>query len=160
MDDSFRIITARQSSVFRAGKLIFERKFFMWNELYNAAVKVQNSRTISPFIDAGGVAAAILTKQGNVYVGVCIDTASTLGMCAERNAIANMITNGESQIDKVVAVMPDGTVGSPCGACREYMMQLDKNSGDIEILLDLETKKTVRLKELIPDWWGYTQFNE
>lgn len=147
-------------SVFRAGKLIFERKFFMWNELYNAAVKVQNSRTISPFIDAGGVAAAILTKQGNVYVGVCIDTASTLGMCAERNAIANMITNGESQIDKVVAVMSDGTVGSPCGACREYMMQLDKNSGDIEILLDLETKKTVRLKELIPDWWGYTRFNE
>ena len=50
-----------------------------------------------------------------------------------------MITNGESQIDKVVAVMPDGRVGSPCGACREYMMQLDKNSGDIEILLELET---------------------
>ena len=73
----------------------------MWNELYNAAVKVQNGRTISPFIDAGGVAAAILTKQGNIYVGVCIDTASTLGMCAERNAIANMITNGESQIDVV-----------------------------------------------------------
>ena len=132
----------------------------MWNELYNAAVKVQNSRTISPFIDAGGVAAAILTKQGNVYVGVCIDTASTLGMCAERNAIANMITNGESQIDKVVVVMSDGTVGLPCGACREYMMQLDKNSGDIEILLDLEIKKAVRLKELIPDWWGYTRFNE
>ena len=128
--------------------------------LFRSAVKVQNSRTISPFIDAGGVAAAILTKQGNVYVGVCIDTASTLGMCAERNAIANMITNGESQIDKVVVVMSDGTVGSPCGACREYMMQLDKNSGDIEILLDLEIKKAVRLKELIPDWWGYTRFNE
>lgn len=90
----------------------------MWDELYNAAVRVQNIRTISPFIDAGGVAAAILTKKGNIYVGVCIDTASTLGMCAERNAIANMITNGESQIDKVVAVMPDGRVGSPCGACR------------------------------------------
>ena len=40
----------------------------MWNKLYNAAVKVQNSRTISPFIDAGSVAAAILTKQGNIYV--------------------------------------------------------------------------------------------
>lgn len=77
----------------------------MWDKLYNAAVKVQNSRKISPFIDAGGVAAAILTKQGNIYVGVCIDTACTLGMCAERNAIANMITNGESRIDKVVAVM-------------------------------------------------------
>ena len=132
----------------------------MWKELYNAAVKVQNGRTISPFIEAGSVAAAILTKQGNIYVGVCIDTASTLGMCAERNAIANMITNGESQIDKVVAVMPDGKVGSPCGACREYMMQLDKNSSEIEILLDLESEKTVKLKELIPDWWGTNRFVE
>ena len=132
----------------------------IWNELYNAAIRVQNDRTISPFIDAGGVAAAILTKSGNIYVGVCIDTASTLGMCAERNAIANMITNGESKIDKVLAVMRDGKVGSPCGACREYMMQLDKNSGEIEVLLDLETEKTVRLKELIPDWWGTDRFSE
>ncbi|MBQ3137291.1 MAG: cytidine deaminase [Clostridia bacterium] len=130
----------------------------MWEKLYNSAIKVQNSRTISPFVDAGGVAAAILTKKGNIYVGVCIDTASTLGMCAERNAIANMITNGESQIDKVVAVMSDGRVGSPCGACREYMMQLDKDSGEIEILMDLETKKTVKLKELIPNWWGTDKF--
>lgn len=131
----------------------------MWQRLYNEAVKVQNARTISPFIDAGGVAAAILTKQGNIYVGVCIDTASTLGMCAERNAIANMITNGESQIDKIVAVMSTGKVGSPCGACREFMMQLDKNSGDIEILLELETEKTVKLKDLIPDWWGHSRFD-
>ena len=130
----------------------------IWNELYLAARKVQNGRTISPFIEAGGVAAAILTKKGNIYVGVCIDTASTLGMCAERNAIANMITNGESQIDKVVAVMPDGKVGSPCGACREYMMQLDRDSGEIEILLDLESRKTVKLRELIPDWWGTSRF--
>ena len=132
----------------------------MWNELYNAALKAQNSRTVSPFIEAGGVAAAILTKKGNIYIGVCIDTACTLGMCADRNAIANMITNGESQIDKVVAIMPDGKVGSPCGACREFMMQLDKNSGDIEILLDMETKKTVKLKELVPEWWGYDRFGE
>lgn len=94
----------------------------IWDELYNRARAVQNSRIISPFIEAGAVAAAILTKSGNIYVGVCIDTASALGMCAERNAIANMITNGESKIDKVVAVMPDGKAGSPCGACREYMM--------------------------------------
>lgn len=132
----------------------------LWNELYLAATKVQNGRIISPFIEAGGVAAALLTKEGNIYVGVCIDTASTLGMCAERNAIANMITNGESKIDKVVAVMPDGRVGPPCGACREYMMQLDKDSGEIEILLDLETQKTVKLKELIPDWWGTERFAE
>lgn len=132
----------------------------MWKKLYDEAVKVQNGRTVSPFIEAGSVAAAILTKQGNIYVGVCIDTASTLGMCAERNAIANVITNAESQIDKVVAVTPDGSVGSPCGACREYMMQLDKDSGEIEILLDLKTEKTIKLKELIPDWWGHYRFRE
>lgn len=130
----------------------------IWERLCNEAKKVQNGRTISPFIDAGGVAAAILTKKGNIYVGVCIDTASTLGMCAERNAIANMITNGESKIDKVVAIMPNGKVEPPCGACREYMMQLDEHSGDIEILLDFNTRKTTTLKELIPDWWGYDRF--
>lgn len=130
----------------------------MWKKLYEAAIKVQNGRTVSPFIEAGGVAAAILTKKGNIYVGVCIDSASSLGMCAERNAIANMITNGESQIDKVVAVTPSGKVGSPCGACRELMMQLDKDSGDIEILLDLETQKTIKLRELVPDWWGEERF--
>lgn len=132
----------------------------IWEKLYKEAIRVQNDRTVSPFIEAGGVAAAILTKAGNIYVGVCIDTASTLGMCAERNAIANMITNGESRIDKVVAVMPDGKVGSPCGACREYMMQLDRNSGDIEVLLDYEIRRTITLKELIPDWWGYDRFEE
>lgn len=36
-----------------------------------------------------------------IYTGVCIDTACTLGMCAERNAIANMITNGEGKIVKL-----------------------------------------------------------
>ncbi len=130
----------------------------MWKKLYNEAIKVQNGRELSPFIEAGGVAAAILTKAGNIYVGVCVDTASGLGMCAERNAMANMITHGESKIDKVVAVMPNGKVGSPCGACREFMMQLDRDSGDIEILLDLETEKIIRLKDLVPDWWGKGRF--
>jgi cytidine deaminase len=129
-----------------------------WRDLYEAAWSRYNPRTISPFIEAGGVAAAILTDRGNVYTGVCIDTASTLGMCAERNAIANMITNGESRIVKLLCTSEAGRVGSPCGACREYLMQLDANSGDIEILTDLETLRTVRLRELIPDWWGDRRF--
>lgn len=126
----------------------------IWKKLYDEAKSIQKPRLISPVIEAGGVSAAILTKKENIYVGVCIDTASTLGMCAERNAIANMITNGESEIDKVVAVMPNGCVGSPCGACREYMMQLHRNSCDLEILLDIKSCKTIKLKDLIPDWWG------
>lgn len=130
----------------------------IWNRLYQEAKEKLNPRTISPFIEAGGVAAAILTEQGNIYTGVCIDTASTLGMCAERNAIANMITNGESKIIKLVCVMRDGRVGMPCGACREYLMQLDKDSKDIEILANAETKTVVKLGELIPMWWGYERF--
>ena len=130
----------------------------MWNKLYNEAIKVQNNRVISPFIEAGSVSAAILTKKGNIYVGVCIDTCSGLGMCAERNAIANMITNGECEIEKIVAVMPDGKVGSPCGACREFLMQLSKNSEDIEILMDINTLETVKLKDLVPNWWGKDRY--
>ena len=89
-----------------------------------------------------------------MLVYVCIDTASSLGMCAERNAIANMITNGESKIKKLLAIMPNGKLGTPCGACRELLMQLDKGSKDIEILLNLETKETITLGKLLPDWWG------
>ena len=131
----------------------------IWKILYDRARSVQSPRIISPFIEAGGVAAAILTKSGNIYVGVCIDTACTLGMCAERNAIANMITNGESKIEKVVAVMEDGSVGAPCGACREFMMQLDQDSANIEILMDLDTRHTVTLGELTPHWWGQDRFD-
>ena len=124
-----------------------------WDRLYIAARKVQYERKISPTIDAGAVCAALLTEKGNIYTGVCIDTACSLGMCAERNAIANMITNGESHMKKIAAVMPDGKAGMPCGACREFMMQLDECAGEIEILCDYETKGTVKLKALLPDWW-------
>lgn len=131
----------------------------IWNKLYCEAKRVQDAREVSPFIDAGSVAAAVLTKAGNIYVGVCIDTACSLGMCAERNAIANMITNGECQIDKLLAIMKNGSTGLPCGACRELMMQLHKNSGDIEIMTDFESRSTVRLCEIVPDWWGLDRFN-
>lgn len=131
----------------------------IWEELYAAAKRVQNDRAVSPFIDAGGVAAALRTKAGNIYVGVCIDTAASLGMCAERSAMAAMITQGESRIDKILAIMPDGKIGPPCCVCREFMMQLDRDSGEIEVLLDYESRRTVRLRELVPEWWGYGRFN-
>ena len=124
-----------------------------WDQLYLAARKAQQAWQLSPTIEAGSVSAALLTARGAIYVGVCIDTACSLGMCAERNAIANMVTNGESQIAKLVVVMPDGKVGMPCGACREFMMQLGRNAEETELLCDYETKKVVTLKDLLPDWW-------
>lgn len=131
----------------------------LWEQLYQAARSVQRSRAISPFIEAGGVAAAVLSGSGRIYVGVCVDAACSLGMCAERSAIAAMVTQGESRIQKVVAVMPDGRAGPPCGACRELMMQLDRHSPEIEILLDYDTRRSVTLGELMPDWWGRDRFS-
>lgn len=130
----------------------------IWNKLYKRACEVQNYRVISPFIEGGQVGAAILTKKGNIYTGVCLDAASTLGICAERNAIFNMITNGDSQIEKIVCVMSNGEVGTPCGACRELIMQLDKDSKDVQILIDKDNYKSVTMQELMPNWWGTSQF--
>lgn len=125
-----------------------------WENLYEAAKKVQNERKVSAYIEAGGVAAAVLSSSDKIYTGVCVDTCSTLGICAERNAIFNMITNGESVIRKVIAIMPDGKTGAPCGACRELMVQLmPKTYQDIEIMLDYETGKVVTLGTLTPEWW-------
>ena len=128
----------------------------VWDELYEKAKNVRNSRDVSGMINAGGVGAAILTESHNIYTGVCIDTACSLGMCAERNAIANMITNGEKKIKKLVCVDSKGEVGFPCGACREFLMQLSRDSKDIEILKNIETKEVIKLKELVPNWWGET----
>lgn len=126
----------------------------IWNDLYEAAKRVQNERKVSDYIDAGGVAAAILSSSGKIYTGVCIDTCCTLGICAERNAIFNMITNGENIIEKVIAMMPDGKTGVPCGACRELMVQLMPDAyQNIEIMLDYDMGKVVTLGTLTPEWW-------
>ncbi|MGM9605827.1 MAG: cytidine deaminase family protein [Faecousia sp.] len=126
----------------------------IWKELYEAAKAVQKERRISEYVTGGEVSAAILSRSGRIYTGVCIDTCSTLGICAERNAIFNMITNGEQEIDKVLAILPDGSTGAPCGACRELMVQLmPEGYKQIEIMLDYTRGQTVKLGEITPAWW-------
>ncbi len=126
----------------------------IWEKLYNAAKQVLNPHKVSEIVDAGGVAAAIESGSGKIYVGVCIDCACTLGICAERNAIFNMITNGESIIKRVVAVGTDGQVMPPCGACRELMTQImPENYKNIQIMLDREKETIASLGELTPNWW-------
>ncbi len=127
---------------------------WIWTRLYQAAKAVQNGRKISDYVEAGGVAAAVRSKSGRIYTGVCVDTSCTLGICAERNAIFNMLTNGEQEIDKVIAIMTDGRSGAPCGACRELMAQLMPDMyKNIEIMMDYESGKTVTLGEITPEWW-------
>ncbi len=125
-----------------------------WSDLYNAAIKVLNPREVSKIMEAGGVAAAIESESGKIYVGVCVDSACTLGICAERNAIFNMITNGESKINRVIAVNRNGKAMPPCGACRELMTQLMPGDyKDVEIMLDYEKGRVTTLGELTPEWW-------
>lgn len=126
----------------------------IWTELYNKAKEALYPIKLNDYISCGEVAAAILSKKGNIYVGVCIDTCSALGICAERNAIFNMVSNKDYEIDKVLCILPDGSNGAPCGACRELMVQLMPGKyQDIEIMLDYKSGKTIKLGDVTPEWW-------
>lgn len=126
----------------------------IWTELYEAAKSVLAPREISRYVEAGGVAAAIEAGSGKIYTGVCVDTACTLGICAERNALFHMMTCGETEIRRVIAIGSKGRVMPPCGACRELMSQLmPERYREIEIMLDCENNEVVTLGELTPKWW-------
>jgi cytidine deaminase len=124
-----------------------------FEELYVQAKSALNPRRLSPDAEAGGVGAALLTASGAVYIGVCIDTRCSMGFCAEHAAAAAMITAGENQVTKMVAVNWDGNVLPPCGRCREFIGQLHSDNSLAEVLIDRE--KVVKLQELLPyDWRG------
>lgn len=126
----------------------------IWEELYRAAKSVLNPRKISDIVEAGGVAAAIESESGRIYTGVCVDSACTLGICAERNALFNMISNGESRFRRVIAVNRDGKAMPPCGACRELMSQImPRDYKNVQIMLDFEKDRVVTLGKLTPEWW-------
>ena len=125
-----------------------------WEALYDAAKQVLRPRNVSSIIEAGGVAAAIESASGKIYVGVCVDSACTLGICAERSAIFNMITCGEDSLRRVIAIDRDGKAIPPCGACRELMTQLmPEDYREIEIMMDYEAGRVVTLGDLTPEWW-------
>jgi cytidine deaminase len=100
----------------------------------------------------GDVACALRTDQGNVLLGVCIDTGSGTGFCAEHSAIAAMVTAGETRIDRIVAVWndADGTtlVLPPCGRCREFMRQV--NEDNLGTCVILSPNMTLPLRDLLP----------
>lgn len=122
-----------------------------FDELYQQAKSVLNPRRLSDEAEAGGVGAALLTESGKVYTGVCIDTSSSMGFCAEHAAAAAMVTAGENRVVKMVAVNWDGRILPPCGRCREFISQLHPNNPDAEVIVG--EGKIVQLRELLPyDW--------
>jgi len=102
------------------------------------------------FLSAGSVGAALVTKAGNVYTGICIDLACGIGFCAEHSAIAEMLKHRETEIKMIVAVAKHGII-PPCGRCREMIAQVDRNN--LNTLVILSERKAVRLKVLLPNLW-------
>lgn len=122
-----------------------------FDKLYQQAKTVINPRRLSPEAEAGGVGAALLTESGKVYTGVCIDTACSMGFCAEHAAAAAMITAGENLVVKMVAVNWDGKILPPCGRCREFILELHQDNLYTEVMVTEGTVMTLR--ELLPyDW--------
>jgi len=120
--------------------------------LYRFARSVVNPRKLSDDAEAGGVGAAILTASGNIYTGVCIDTACSMGFCAEHAAAAAMVTAGENQVVRMVAVDWDGRIMAPCGRCREFIRQLHPQNCEAEVLV---AEGSIKLQDLLPfDWRG------
>jgi cytidine deaminase len=122
-----------------------------FDELYDRARAVINPRKLSETAEAGGVGAAILAADGNVYTGVCIDTACSMGFCAEHAAAAAMVTAGESRVLKVIALDWDGSVLPPCGRCREFISQLHPENRNAEVMVAKDV--IVTLRELLPHHW-------
>ena len=122
-----------------------------FEQLYQSAKSVINPRRLTDVAEAGGVGAALLTDAGKLYLGVCIDTTSSMGFCAEHAAAGAMITAGENRVVKMVAVNWDGKILPPCGRCREFINQLHPDNFRAEVMV--ATDCIVTLEQLLPHDW-------
>jgi cytidine deaminase len=125
------------------------------DELIEKALSVLNPQQVGDRL-FGDVGCALLSEQGNLYYGVCIDTGSGTGFCAEHSAIAAMVTAGEYRIRKIAAVWKDGETAyvlSPCGRCREFIRQVDPGNLETEVVMG--SGLSLNLRELLPyhDWF-------
>lgn len=132
----------------------------IWETLYKRAAKEYHPADVSPFIYAHHVVCALESENGEIYTGFCIESCSgVMNLCAERVAALNMyIQSGQTKIRRLIAFRdkpPYGEgSGMPCGACREFLLQLDEENENTEILVDYASRETVTLRELTPKWWG------
>jgi cytidine deaminase len=98
------------------------------------------------------VGAALLTREGQVYKGCNIESASfTPSVCAERTAIFKAVSEGHRDFVALAVATSNG--GSPCGVCRQMMREFAPNltvivgdtAGNYQILT---------LPELLPHSFG------
>lgn len=136
----------------------------IWEKLYLKAKEEYHPQEVSPFIYAHHVVCALEAENGDIYTGFCIESCSgVMDLCAERIAALHMyMKSGQTVVKRMIAFRAQppygGGSGMPCGACREFFMQLNKKNEDMEIMVNFDTRETITLKELIPSWWGEERY--
>ncbi len=95
------------------------------------------------------VGAALLGKSGKVYMGCNVENASySHTVCAERTAILKAVSEGELEFEAIAVVTRNG--GSPCGACRQVMVEFAP-----ELTIYIGDKngeyRSTTMSELLPD---------
>lgn len=122
------------------------------DELIRHAEAVLKPWTTSEGRLFGDVGAALISAKGNLHVGACVDVPGW-GLCAERSAMAAMVTAGEYVVRKIVAAWRDPKDGAlyvlpPCGACREFMRGIDRANLDAQVVVGKD--ECVTLRDLLP----------
>ena len=124
-----------------------------------AEIQAETVEDVTPFVYAHHVVCALESADGSIYTGFCIEACSgVMNLCAERAAALNMYMNsGQTKIKRLIAFRDKapsgGGSGMPCGACREFLYQLNEENENMEIMVNYETRETVTLKDLMPNWW-------
>ena len=98
------------------------------------------------------VGACVLTKDNKYFIGANIENASYgLTNCAERNAIFQAYSNGYRKEDiQAIAIVSDGkTLATPCGACRQVLVELLEKYTPI-VLSNHKVEKVTNIEELLP----------
>lgn len=107
------------------------------------------------------VGAALLTKDGKVYRGCNIESASyTPSNCAERTAFFKAVSEGEREFEAIAIVggfedSPVLRLCAPCGVCRQVMMEFcDPETFEIILCDEKDELHTYKLEELLPLGFG------
>lgn len=137
----------------------------IWEKLYTKAKEQYHPEDVSPFVYAHHVVCALESENGDIFVGFCMEGCSgVMNLCAERVAALNMYVNSGQTVAKRMIAFRDKPPygegsGMPCGACREFFMQLSLDNKDMEIMVDYEKREIVTLEELMPKWWGMERYS-
>ena len=97
------------------------------------------------------VGAALRTSKDKVFCGINIEIecSAPCSICAEYAAIGTMVSEGENEIQTIVAVSSnrDYSVLPPCGKCRQFISEF----GNPYVIVEVGGKlKKARLSELYP----------